>query len=141
MGIAATVSLRRQKSPKIEEFLFDKDESIVTEAARAINDDYSIMPALPGLANILNTTSFSNEPLLRRSINANLRIGQYENIENLIEFSTDVSNPKEMRAEAIYVLANWEKPSVLDRVDGRYRGELNRNPDTVIGLFLSLIHI
>ena len=140
LRLAATVSLRRQKSSKIEEFLFDKDEGIVTEASRAINDDYSIIPALPALANILNTTSFSNEPLLRRSINANLRVGQYENIKNLIEFSTDVSNPEEMRAEAIYVLANWEQPSVLDRVDGRYRGELNRNPDTVIGLFSSSIN-
>jgi putative heme-binding domain-containing protein len=39
-----------------------------------------------------------------------------------------------MRAEAIYALSVWAKPSVLDRVDGRLRGEVKRNPAPVVNL-------
>lgn len=35
----------------------------------------------------------------------------------------------EMRAEAMTVLGVWGKPSVLDRVDGRYRGPVERSQD------------
>ncbi len=33
-----------------------------------------------------------------------------------------------MRAEAIDALSTWAKPSVVDRVDGRYRGVVQRDP-------------
>ena len=46
LRIAAVVALRRMKSPEVSRFLADKDEYIVAEAARAINDDFSIEPAL-----------------------------------------------------------------------------------------------
>jgi putative heme-binding domain-containing protein len=36
-----------------------------------------------------------------------------------------------MRAEAIAALSTWVKPSVLDRVDGRYRGTVTRDPQMV----------
>ena len=36
-----------------------------------------------------------------------------------------------MRAEAIDALSTWAKPSVLDRVDGRYRGVIQRDPTIV----------
>ena len=68
------------KDPSVAEFLKDADEYIVTEAARAINDDYSIEAALPALAMILKEKRFTGEPLLRRAINANLRVGKAENI-------------------------------------------------------------
>src|SRR5690606_42109069 len=32
-----------------------------------------------------------------------------------------------MRAEALAALSTWAKPSVVDRVDGRYRGEITRD--------------
>src|SRR5690606_11169711 len=40
--IAAVVALRRMKDPRVADFLADTDEYIVTEAARAINDDGGI---------------------------------------------------------------------------------------------------
>jgi quinoprotein glucose dehydrogenase len=53
--------------------------------------------------------------------------------------------PLELRQEAIEALGTWAKPSVLDRVDGRYRGEVTRDValvraaagDALIGLLSS----
>jgi putative heme-binding domain-containing protein len=44
---------------------------------------------------------------------------------------TDVS--PELRAEALATIGTWPNPSVLDRVDGRYRGKIERNPALVVG--------
>ena len=127
LRIAAVVALRRMAHPGITKFLNDKDEFIVTEAARAINDDLSIKDALPALANLLNTTNFTNEALIRRVINANLRVGSDRTMQNLLAYSLKEGAPAKMRAEAIDVLSGWSNPSVLDRVDGRYRGVINRD--------------
>jgi putative membrane-bound dehydrogenase-like protein len=125
---AAVLVLRRLGSEKIGVYLNDRDEYIVTEAARAINDDFSIEPALPALAATLEDPRFTSEPLLRRSINAALRVGGEKELNLLINFArrTDVSPA--LSAEALAALGTWANPSVLDRVDGRYRGEVNRNP-------------
>lgn len=126
--IAAVVALRRMSHPGIAKFLADQDEFIVTEAARGINDDLSIPEALPALGNVLKTTKFANEALLRRSINANLRVGTPEAMQNLIDYSLKEGSPVAMRGEALEALSTWSKPSVLDRVDGRYRGVIERDP-------------
>ncbi len=127
LRIAAVVTLRRMSHAGIAVFLGDADEFVVTEAARAINDDLSIKEALPALGNLINTTSFSNEALLRRIINANLRVGTDEAMQNLITYSQKETAPAKMRAEAIDALSVWAKPSVLDRVDGRLRGVVERD--------------
>ncbi len=131
LRIAAVLVLRRLSSEKVSLFLNDKDEYIATEAARAINDDMSIEPALPALAATLNEKRFTSEPLLRRAINASLRVGGNEQLDNLIAFAKRKDVSKELRAEALATLGSWANPSVLDRVDGRYRGVINRNADVV----------
>ena len=73
--IAAIVALRRMRHPDVARFLSDADEQVVTEAARAVNDDGGIEAALPALARALDERRFTSEPLLRRAINANLRLG------------------------------------------------------------------
>lgn len=128
LRMAAVVALRRLRHPGIAGFLTDQDELVVTEAARAINDDLSIEAALPALGNILTTTKFTNEPLIRRAINANLRVGSPEAMQNLINYAQKEGNPVNLRAEALDALSTWAKPSVLDRVDGRYRGVIQRDP-------------
>ncbi len=125
--IAAVVTLRRMSNPGIAAFLKDTDEFIVTEASRAINDDLSIPGALPALGNLLKDTKFTNEAFIRRSINANLRVGTDEALQNLIGYSQAPASPAKMRAEAIDALSTWAKPSVVDRVDGRYRGVIQRD--------------
>ncbi len=127
LRIAAVVGLRRMKSPGVAQFLQDDDEYVVTEAARAINDDFSILEALPELANVLKEPRFTNEALIRRAINANLRVGEKENIDILVAYASRTDAPAAMRAEAIAALGTWAKPSVFDRVDGRYRGEITRD--------------
>ncbi|MGV3504714.1 MAG: DUF7133 domain-containing protein [Adhaeribacter sp.] len=126
LRLAAVVALRRMRHPDIARFLFDADELVVTEAARAINDDLSIPEALPALGKLLPATSFTNEALIRRAINANLRVGSAESLQNLIAYARKSGAPVAMRAEAIDALATWSSPSVLDRVDGRYRGPVKR---------------
>ena len=133
--IAAVVALRRMRSAEIIPFLQDSDEYIVTEAARAINDDFSIEAALPALADLLQTSSFRNEALIRRVINANLRVGESINLRNLVDYATKSSAPPAMRAEAIATISTWAKPSPLDRVDGRYRGSTERD-QTMVGKFI-----
>lgn len=120
--IAAVVALRRMRDPAVAQFLDDPDEPVVTEAARAINDDGSIEAAVPALARLLEQRRFTSEPLLRRAINANLRLGTTVSADRLTAFAIDVSRPAAMRAEAGAALVVWNSPSQFDRVDGAYRG-------------------
>ncbi len=129
--IAAVVALRRMADPGIAVFLSDADEFIVTETARAINDDLSIPKALPALGDLLVTTKFTNEALVRRAINANLRVGSESSLKNLLTYSGANDKPAPMRVEAVAALSTWSKPSVLDRVDGRLRGKEERDPAQV----------
>lgn len=126
LRLAAVLILRKLKEPKIALFLADEDEYIVTETARAINDDLSIEAALPALAEILENDIYSSEPLLRRAINAALRVGGEKELDLLINFAKRESAPNLLRGEALATLGTWNEPSLLDRVDGRYRGEIKR---------------
>ena len=124
---AGVLVLRRLKSVKIADFLQDKDEYIVTEAARGINDDTSIEAALPALAETILNINFTSEALLRRSINACLRVGTEKTLDLLIGFSERNDIPDKLRSEALETIGSWANPSVLDRVDGRYRGEMKHD--------------
>lgn len=125
--LGAVLALRRLRHEGITEFLMDDSEYIVTEAARAINDDFSIPDALPALGNLLVERNFDSEPLLRRAINANLRWGTDKALSNLLTYINRSDAPELMRTEAIATVSTWASPSVLDRVDGWYRGEVERN--------------
>jgi putative heme-binding domain-containing protein len=130
--------LRQLRNENVATFLKDPDEYIVTEAARAINDDLSIEKALPALAATLSETRFKSEPLLRRGINACLRVGGEKEMDQLIAFAkrTDVSPV--LRGEALATLGVWPNPSTLDRVDGRLRGKVERDPSVVTKKVLAL---
>jgi putative heme-binding domain-containing protein len=132
LRIAAVLVLRRLAHPGIQAFLEDKEEYIVAEAARAINDDESIPAALPALAATLGNTNLKVEAIIRRAINACLRVGTAKEIDLLIAYAERNGISEELRAEAIATLGSWANPSVMDRVDGRHRGVLDRNPADVI---------
>lgn len=132
LRLAAVLVLRRMKHEGITAFLNDENEFIVTEAARAINDDWSIEEALPALADLLQEERFTSEPLLRRAMNAALRVGRDEDLDNLISFAHRTTLPGDLRGEALATIGTWASPSVLDRVDGRYRGEIKRDSLEVI---------
>lgn len=126
--VAAVVALRRMEHPGVARFLTDPDEYIVTEAARAINDDGGIEAALPELARVLEEERFTSEALLRRALNANLRVGTREAAQRVAAYAARTDAPEAPRVEAIAVLGVWPEPSVYDRVDGRYRGAMERDP-------------
>ena len=118
--IAAIVALRRMGSAEVARFLTDREEKIVIEAARAINDDGGIAEAVPALGELLATTQSTNEPLLRRAINANLRAGEPAGLARLAAFAGNAAVAEEMRVEAISTIGVWPAPSPHDRVDGMY---------------------
>jgi quinoprotein glucose dehydrogenase len=128
---AAILVLRKLKNENIKIFLNDKDEYLVTETARAINDDLSIPAALPALAEVLKEKKFTSEPLLRRAINAALRVGGDKELDMLIDFAKRTDIADNIKAEALATIGTWANPSVLDRVDGRFRGKFDKNLSTV----------
>jgi quinoprotein glucose dehydrogenase len=128
LRIAAVVTLRRMRSPEVARFLRDADEFVVTEAARAINDDGGIERAMPALARVLDDPRFTNEALIRRAVNANLRIDTPEGGPGrLAAYARRADASEAMRIEAIDALGVWPRPSVLDRVDGWYHGQVERD--------------
>ena len=131
---AAVVALRRLKHPGVAHFLADEDEAVATDAARAINDDGGIPEATRRLAAALSAAKASNEPLVRRAINANVRLGTAEAVARLEAFASDARQPSELRVEAVAALGVWDAPSPMDRVDGIYHGDVtvtgNRQPAT-----------
>ncbi|MDZ4701351.1 MAG: HEAT repeat domain-containing protein [Rhodothermales bacterium] len=127
LRIAAVVALRRLRHDGVATFLDDADLYIVTEAARAINDDGGIEAALPALAALLDESRFTEEPLLRRIINANSRVGGPEATARLAAFANRPDAPEALRVEALAALGVWATPSVVDRVDGLYHGPAPRD--------------
>jgi len=122
--IGAVVALRHMQSKQLAAFINDDHPLVATEAARAIHDDFSIPVALPDLAKALTTSTVKTEAFLRRAINANLRIGDAASAKRLSDYITNRSNGEAMRTDAMWALGYFENPPVLDRVDGRFRGEL-----------------
>lgn len=126
--LAAVVALRRLRAPALARFLTDEDPYVVTEAARAINDDGGIEEALPALAAVLEEERFTGEPLLRRAINANQRVGTDAAARRVAAFAARAGAAEPLRVEALEALATWPNPSVVDRVDGVHHGSVTRDP-------------
>ncbi|HET7218906.1 MAG TPA: HEAT repeat domain-containing protein [Vicinamibacterales bacterium] len=118
--MAAIVALRRMRHADVARFAADSDEQIVQEAARAINDDGGIVGALPALAKVLEDKRFTSEPLLRRAISANLKVGSAAAVTRLAAFAADATRAEPMRVEAVAALGVVGSPSPMDRVDGIY---------------------
>lgn len=118
----AILALRRRGASEISAFLDSPFESVVTEAARAIHDDWTIPEAMPQLASILNSTKWhSNESLIRRVINANFRLGTSHHARRVAQFAALSKTSEILRLEALDALKKWAKPDPLDRVTGRHR--------------------
>ena len=120
--IAAVVALRRLEAHQITSFLQDEDPLVVLEAARAIHDDFGIPDALPELAALLNNTPHANnEALMRRVLNANLRVGQPAHAEAVLAFASNDAQDETLQLEALDILYTWTSPPPFDRVERRYR--------------------
>ncbi|MCW9706495.1 DUF7133 domain-containing protein [Fodinibius salsisoli] len=137
--IAAVVALKRLDSPGVARFLDDNSEFVVTNAARAINDDTFIKEALPNLARMLDQETFLNPPLIRRAINASLFNGTPADAKRLASFANRENASDTLRAEALATLSVWSEPSTLDRVTGRYRGQIHNEKTEATAAVRSII--
>jgi quinoprotein glucose dehydrogenase len=124
--IGALLALRRNCSPMVAEFLKDHDPAVVLEAARAIND-VPIPVAMPALAALYDRPELA-EPLARRVINANYRLGQPENARALAAMVTSSQLDSSLRIEALEALRDWATPSGRDLVMGLWRPLPERSP-------------
>jgi quinoprotein glucose dehydrogenase len=126
--LVSILVLRRLHHPGIARFLADKDLYLLAEIARAIHDDFSIPDALPALAETLDRQDLKGEPLLRRVINANFRVGRPADAARLARYAARKDAPEKMRTTALACLALWPQPPVLDAVEGRHRVYPARDP-------------
>jgi len=117
--MAVLLTMRRLQLPEIAQFLNDSNPALVLEAARAIND-LPINEALPQLAALIDKTNDS-EPLLRRVLNANFRLGNSGNATSLAKYAARAEALPGQRAEALHALGDWAKPSGRDQVTGLWR--------------------
>lgn len=125
--LGVVLALRRQNAEELAIFLNDTEPKIVREAARAIHD-LPIASALPKLA-ALFSRSAKDDPLLRRVLNANFRLGSAENAAAVANFAAKHDAPENMRLEALAMLKSWEKPSPKDRVLNFWRPLDTRSAD------------
>jgi quinoprotein glucose dehydrogenase len=128
---------RRLGDPRVANFLDDADLAIVSEAARAIND-LPIDAGTGTLAKLIDRTGRPGwadavEPLLRRVINANYRVGGPVEARAVAAFAADTNRSPVLRAEAIAALGDWSNAPARDRVNGFWRPLPKRDPAVVRG--------
>ncbi len=104
------LALRHLNSPQIAHFLNDEKPALVLEAARAIND-VPINEAMPELAKLINVSKDNSNPLQRRILNANFRVGTPESAAALAAFAARNDAPDALRAEALNCWANGKSPA------------------------------
>jgi quinoprotein glucose dehydrogenase len=102
----------------VTQFLADKDASLVSEAAHAINDT-PIGTALPALA-ALNLAGVKDKQLAVRILNANFRVGDAPSAKRLADFAAG-SGDESLRIVALQMLGAWGNPPARDYVVGTYR--------------------
>jgi putative heme-binding domain-containing protein len=76
---------------------------------------------MPALAKLIERDSLAGNPLVRRVLNANLRIGGEEEARALANFALRENAEERHRAEALKLLTRWGEPDPLDTVIGDWR--------------------
>ena len=135
--LGVLLAMRRWSDPEIARFLTDGDLDIVVEAARAIHD-LPIAEALPALAKLADQP-LDSEPLLRRVMNANYRLGQVEGAQRIANLAASTRTSEALRLEAIAELMEWAQPPVLDRVTNEHRPLAARDAAPVRGAVQSAL--
>ena len=129
--MAVLLAMRRFNDARIAHILNDVEQRLVTEAARAIHD-LPIEEGMIDLAKLIgNSTHGSNEPLMRRVISANSKLGRAENASAVAAYAAQSLHPEKLRLEALAALNDWATPSQRDRVLGYWRPLPNRDPAIV----------
>jgi len=112
-------ALRRLADPTLTNFLTDSDPRLIVAAGRAIHD-VPIVEGFPALAAFVTKIDCPTN-LMSRVINACYRLGTQQHAQMLAGFAAREDVPDWARVLALRALADWEKPSPLDRVNGLWR--------------------
>jgi quinoprotein glucose dehydrogenase len=131
--LASLLAMRRLTRPEAAMFLYDSEPTILLEAVRAIYDlpiESALsqvaalsgqLARLPALQDRSKLNPVFETALLRRIIHAQYRMGELENALALAEFAANPERPEALRAEALELLRDWEKPPGRDRLLGLWR--------------------
>ncbi len=110
---------------QLQEFLRDEDIQIVTEAGRAVNDLHldTSLRSLAAMTPLLKGPSAltAPEPLARRIIHANFRLGDLEHAQRVFSLVIEPGLGISVRKEALAALLDWGSPGPRDRVTGFWR--------------------
>lgn len=119
--LGAVLALRRLNSPLLAGFLEDEDPQVAAEAARGIYDKrvMEAMPALAGLSVTLPTDRMT-EPVMRRVIEANVRLADQASAMRLGQLAGDAQAPEQWRLLAMTELNNWSRERGRDGVWGAW---------------------
>ncbi len=130
--LAATVALRRMKSPEIAMFISDDEPKVADEAIRAIIDMDMVAerPAVAALLDDLGTRSWKPF-MLRRLLHNSFRLGDAENAARVLKFAANPENPEKERKEALRLLSIWTEPPPADQLTGHFRPLAKRDPEII----------
>lgn len=119
--LGAVLALRRLDSPLLAGFLADEDPQVAAEAARAIYDKrvMDVMPALAGLSETLPTDRMT-EPVMRRVIEANVRLADQASAMRLGQLAANAQAPEQWRLLAMTELDNWSSERGREGVWGAW---------------------
>jgi quinoprotein glucose dehydrogenase len=134
--LVLVVAIGKQKSPLVAEFLNDKSERVVLEAARIIWDT-PVPAAQPALAALLGKTSSSSDPLLRRVVAANVAERTPEHLQAVIDFACRANLKPALRDLAWDQVLSWASPSSRDSVIGEWRPMESRPAEEVVAVVQS----
>ena len=138
---AAVVALRRQKSPLLQHFFADPEESVRQEAIRAAYE-MDVRETYPELSKLAHDIALRVSPDIkwhpltaRRAIFAGWVLGQKENAQLIAKIASDPKVDFRVRKDAIIALLEWNNPPIPDPVTGFAR----TLPDNRIKLDTSII--
>lgn len=117
--MATLLAMRRLGRPEVATFLYDTDTNVVLEAARAIYD-VPISASLSQLGSLIGKGPYP-EPVMRRVLHANFRVGKFENALALAEYAGRNDAPETLRTLALELLGLWGKPPKRDTFLGLWR--------------------
>ena len=125
--LALLLALRRLKNSQVARFLDDPEQQLPIEAARAIYDT-PIRAAWPILAEEVNNVSRA-EPILRRALVANYRLGTPERANAIARLASNPAASESLRLEAISLLSSWTNPENRDPLLGYWWPLEPRDPE------------
>jgi len=120
LRLAALLAYRRLGSEKVAQFLADKDATLVSEAAHAINDA-PINTAMPALAKLAGPALDTKDiALTSRVLNANFRVGDANGAAQIAQIAAG-NGSSDLRIAALEMLAHWATPPARDYIIGIFR--------------------